>query len=65
MEELLREVMTNLHKAMEEKQNQNKIWKDNLNESISLILNKPTMNYKKDFEAISKKNNDVLSPQTD
>jgi hypothetical protein len=31
------------------------LWKDNLNESISLILNKPTLNYKKDFEAISKK----------
>jgi hypothetical protein len=55
MEELLMESIVNLHKTVEEKQNQNKIWEDNLNENISLILNKPTINYKKDFETISKK----------
>jgi hypothetical protein len=55
MEELLMESIVNLHKTIEEKQNQNKIWEDNMEKSISQILSKPTLNYKKDFEKIANK----------
>jgi hypothetical protein len=55
IDELLMESMSNLFKTIEEKQNHNEAWENDLNKTISLILNKPTISYQKDFDAISNK----------